>query len=408
MLAFRIAFRYIFSKKSTNAINIIARVSMLGMGVGAFALIVVLSVFNGFEGLVLSLYNSFYPDLEIRAAAGKTFIEDPKITQQIMSAEEVLAVARSLEENAYFQYDEQTQLGTIKGVDEAYQQVTSVKDFVRMGTFSIYDSPHNHAVVGANIGFSMNIDVERSTEPLQITVPRKGVKNAMRPEDVFTTRMAIPDGLFSIQQEFDSKYVFVNLKFAQELLGDEQSISSYELKLKPGANIDRAKKQLQEQLGAGYKVLTRYEQKAEMYQVILIERWVTTAILAFIILIISFNIIGSLSMLVIEKKRDISILKAMGGSEKLVQRVYLLNGLMASFIGAAVGMALGYAICLLQIKFHFLLLNSGGGDSFIINHYPVELRPMDAVITIAIIGVISLIAAYFPAKKAGESVMEFK
>lgn len=408
MLALRIAFRYIFSKKSTNAINIIARVSMLGMGVGAFALIVVLSVFNGFEGLVLSLYNSFYPDLEIRAATGKTFIEDPKISQQIVSAEDVLAVARSLEENAYFQYNDQTQLGTIKGVDEGYAQVTSVKDFVRMGTFSIYDSPQNHAVVGANIGFSMNIDIERSTEPLQITVPRKGVKTAMRPEDVFTTRMAIPDGLFSIQQEFDSKYVFVNLKFAQELLGDNQSISAYELKLKPGTSIEKTKKKLQEKLGSDYKVLTRYEQKAEMYQVILIERWVTTAILAFIILIISFNIIGSLSMLVIEKKRDISILKAMGGSEKLVRQVYLLNGLLASFIGAGIGMALGYLVCLLQLKFHFLLLNSGGGGSFVINHYPVELRPMDAVVTIAIIAIISLIAAYFPAKKAGESAMEFK
>jgi len=408
MLALRIAFRYIFSKKSTNAINIIARVSMLGMGVGAFALIVVLSVFNGFEGLVLSLYNSFYPDLEIRATTGKTFVEDPAVSKQIMSVAEVLAVARTLEENAYFQYDEQSQLGTVKGVDEAYPQVASVKDFVRLGTFSIYDSPHQHAVVGANIGFSMNIDVERSIEPLQITVPRKGVKTAMRPEDVFTTRMAIPDGLFSIQQEFDSKYVFVNLKFAQELLGDEESISAYEVKLKPGTNLVRTKENLQQLLGTDYKVLTRYEQKAEMYQVILIERWVTTAILAFIILIISFNIIGSLSMLVIEKKRDISILKAMGGSEKLVMWVYLFNGLMASFIGAGIGMALGYAICLLQIKFHFLLLNSGGGGSFVINHYPVELRPIDALITITIVGVISLIAAYFPAKKAGESAMEFK
>lgn len=408
MLALRIAFRYLFSKKSTNAINIISWVSMVGMAVGAFALIVVLSVFNGFEGLVLSLYNSFYPDLEIRAVQGKTFAQNEQLYNKLIKLDGVEAISQTLEENAYLEYGEDASLGTIKGVDDKYNAVTTVSKYVREGSFVLRDSNYHYAVIGANLSYPMNINVVRAIEPLRITVPRKGAKNAMLPGDAFTTMQAVPGGTFSIQQEFDSKYVFVDLDFAKELLGEDNRISAYEIKLKEGTDIEKARKQVSDIAGKEFAIRTRYEQKAEMYRVMKIERWVTTAILAFIILIISFNIIGSLSMLVLDKAKDISILKAMGADDKLVLRVYLLNGILASTIGAGVGLVLGYGLCLAQIKFHFLKLSGGNDSSFVIDYYPVVLKAQDAVVTVGIIVVISLLAAYFPARRAGQSVMNFK
>lgn len=390
-----------------NVVNVINSVSMFGMSFGAFALIVVLSVFNGFEGLVLSLYSSFYPDLEIRAAAGKTFEDNATLSGKILQLDGIASLSRTLEENAYLEYGEEAQLGTIKGVDEKYNDVTTVKQYVRDGQFLLRDSIRNYAVVGANISYPMNIDVNRGIEPLRVTVPRKGVKTAISPEDAFNTIPVIPAGIFSIQQEFDSKYVFVSLDFARELLGEENRVSAYEIKLKPGADIETAKELLAQAAGNGFKVRTRYEQKAETYRVMLIERWVTTAILGFIILIISFNIIGSLSMLVLEKVKDISILKALGGDVRLVKRIYLLNGMLSSLIGAFTGLLLGYAVVLLQMKFHFLKLG-GSESSFVINYYPVILKWRDPLITLIIITSISLLASYFPAKRASESEMNFK
>ncbi|HWB64855.1 MAG TPA: FtsX-like permease family protein [Chitinophagales bacterium] len=408
MLAYKFAFRYIFSKKSTNAINIIARVSMVGMAVGAFALIVVLSVFNGFEGLVVSLYDSFYPDVEVSAAVGKNFEDNPALLKKIEAVNGVTAVSRVLEENAYFEYGNHAQLGAVKGVDSHYNQVTTVNRFVRQGSFLLKDSSFQYAVIGANIGLALNVNIDRSIEPLKITVPRRGVKSAFLPEDEFNSMPVVPSGIFSIQQEFDSKYVFVSLDFARRLLDLDNRVSGYEIQLKPGANLNKTKQIIAAIAGKDFKVKTRYEQKAETYRVMLIERWVTTAILGFIILIISFNIIGSLSMLVLEKSRDISILKAMGADTKLISRIYLLNGMLASVIGAGIGMSAGYALCLLQIKFHFLKLSSGGDSSFVIDYYPVQLKLADFLVTITIIISVSLLAAYFPARRAGQSQMNFK
>ena len=381
---------------------------MIGMMVGAFALIVVLSVFNGFEGLVLSLYNSFYPDIEVTAVAGKTFEENHAAINHILKLDGVYALSRVLEENAYFEYGSQAQLGAIKGVDADYNKVTTVSHYVRDGKFLLHDTSLNYAVMGANISMPLNINIDRSMEPLRITVPRRGVKSAFVPEEEFNTMSAIPGGIFSIQQEFDSKYVFVSLDFARQLLGLDNRVSGYEIKLKDGADAEKVRAEIAQIMGQGFKLKNRYEQKADTYRIMKIERWVTTAILGFIILIISFNIIGSLTMLVLEKAKDISILKAMGGSATLIQRIYLLNGMLASTIGAGAGLLLGYAVCLLQMKFHFLKLSNGGDSSFVIDYYPVVLKWTDPLVTIAIIVSVSLFASYFPARKAGESLMSFK
>ncbi|MCS6933936.1 MAG: ABC transporter permease [Chitinophagales bacterium] len=407
MLAARIAFRYLFSPKSTHVINLITWVSMLGMGFGAMALVCVLSVFNGFEGLVLSLYNSFYPDIEVRAEAGKTFEEKPDVIKKILSVSGVVAVSRTLEENAYFEYGDEKKLGVIKGVDDNYTQVTRVHEFVRLGEYRLRRDSLFCAVIGANISFPMNIDVEESFEPLRITVPRKGVRNALLPGELFNTMFTIPAGVFSIQQEFDSKYVITDLHFVQRLTESENTLSAYEVKVNQEEDIEQVKVSLQKSLGTDYRVLARYEQKAEMYRIMKIERWVTTAILTFILLIISFNIIGSLTMLVIDKTKDIAILKAMGGTQRLIKHIYLLNGLFAAMLGAGAGMFIGYIICLLQMKFHFLKLG-GAGSTFVIDYYPVELHARDFVLTLVIIVCIALLASYLPARRAGEREMQFK
>jgi lipoprotein-releasing system permease protein len=226
MLIFKIALRYLFSKKSTNAINIIAAVSMVGMGVGAFALIVVLSTFNGFESLAISLYNTFYTDITITAVKGKTFTDDVGLRNKITQSPDVAALSRTLEENAYIKYIDKDYICTVKGVDSKYNDVADVKNHIKMGRFILWDSVNQYAVIGANVYSALNVDVERSVYPLQITVPRKGTGTALLPEDAFTFRDVVPGGVFSIQQEFDSKYVFVSLEFASELLGSENEAKS--------------------------------------------------------------------------------------------------------------------------------------------------------------------------------------
>lgn len=401
MLIFKIAFRYLFSKKSTNAINIIAAVSMVGMGVGAFALIVVLSTFNGFESLATSLYNAFYADLTITTTRGKTFTDIPVLRNRIEQAAPVELLSRTLEENAYIKYIDKDYICTLKGVDDNYAKVSAIEQHIKLGKFILQDTAYQYAIVGANILSALNIDVEKSLYPLQITVPRKGKGTAILPEDAFTTRDLLPGGVFSIQQEFDSKYVFVSLPFAQELLSNEGQLSAYELKLKPKQDLDDAKQVIQHIVGNEYIVKTRYEQKQTLYRVMRLERWAVYAILAFILLIISFNIIGSLSMLVIEKKQDIAILMAMGADEGMIQQIFVLEGMLSALIGAVIGMLLATGLCLLQIKYQFLKL-SGSENSFIVQGYPVKMKVEDFLLTLATVVVIAFIASYFPARKACE------
>ena len=274
-----------------------------------------------------------------------------------------------------------------------------------MGKFILRDSVNQYAVIGANVYSALNVDVDRSIYPLQITVPRKGTGTALLPEDAFTFRDVVPGGVFSIQQEFDSKYVFVSLEFASELLGSEHEVSAYEIKLKPNTDLVSAKEEIQKLVGSDFIVRTRYEQRETIYRVMRLERWAVYAILAFIMLIISFNIIGSLSMLVIEKQSDISILMAMGADQGMIQRIFLLEGVLSATIGAVIGIILATILCLLQIKYEFLKL-SGGDNSFVIQGYPVKLKLEDYVLTFFTVVIIALVASYFPAKKASTAVVD--
>jgi lipoprotein-releasing system permease protein len=323
----------------------------------------------------------------------------------IKQSPSVAALSRTLEENAYIKYVDKDYICTIKGVDGQYNAVTDVSSHTKMGRFILSDSTHQYAVMGANVYAALNVDVDRSVYPLQITVPKKGKGTAILPEDAFTFRDVIPGGVFSIQQEFDSKYVFVSLAFASELLDAGHEVTDYEIKLKPNVSLDAAKEAIQKLVGPAYLVKTRYEQRETIYRVMRMERWAVYAILAFIMLIISFNIIGSLSMLVIEKRSDISILMAMGADRSMIQGIFLLEGVLSATIGAIVGIFLATILCLLQIKYQFLKL-SGGDNSFVVQGYPVKLRAEDFILTFLTVVIIGLVASYFPARKASEAISE--
>lgn len=369
------------------------------MGVGAFALVVVLSVFNGFESLVVSLYNSFYPDIEITAATGKVFDDKPETRALIGKTAPYEAISATLEEQAYFKYVEKGTVASLKGIDSDYTRVTGLQEQIKAGQYRLKDTEFNYAILGANIYAALNADVERSIYPLQVTLPRRGVRNALLPEDAFNQRDLLPIGIFSIQQEFDSKYVFCSLDFAQDLGDNPGKISAYELKLKEGADRDQVRDQLRQALGPDFTVRTRYEQKQSVYRVMRTERWAVFAILSFILLIISFNIIGSLSMLVLEKKQDIFILKALGATPEMVSRIFLLEGALSGVLGATVGVLLGGAFCWLQQKTGFLKL-TGGDSSFVVQAYPVVMKATDFVLALCTVAGISFLASWLPARKA--------
>jgi len=407
MYRLQIALRYIFSKKKTNAINIITWVSMTGMGVGAFALVLVLSVFNGFENLVTSLYNSFYPSLEITATDGKFFYVSDTLTQKLNANSAIENYTQVLEENAYIQFADKDYLAKVKGVDPNFEKVTDVKGTVREGQFLLQKDNYKYAVIGANIAAALSVNTDRVLESLVINIPRQGNATAFRQEDAFYSSSVIPSGVFSIQQEFDSKYVFVSLDFMENLLDEPGLRSGIEIKLKPHTNAETVKKQLAAQLGGAFRIKTKYEQKETLYKIMRMERWAVFAILSFIMIIVSFNIIGSLFMVVIEKRKDIAILKSMGAAPRDIQLIFALEGMLTAVLGAVVGIVVAVVICLLQMKFGFVKLG-GSGATFVVEAYPVVLKASDILLTLLTVVFISLLAAYFPARSAAKSEINFQ
>lgn len=406
MVELKIAWRYLFSKKRVNVINIINYISMLGMGVGAFALIVVLSVFNGFEGLIKDLHRAFYPEIIIKPAQGKFIAYDSLLVKKISTDAAVAKVATVLEENAYLEYADRATIATIKGVDNNYLQTNSIRKHIRNGVFLTHEGEQQFAVLGANLNTALNVSLQNSLEPLKISVPKNTSATVFLPEDAFNSIYVFVSGIFTVQQEFDSKYVFVSLKTAQDLIGDETAVSSYEVKLKPNVNPNRLKQSIQENLGGNYSVKTRDELNATLYRVVKIERWAVFAMLTFILFIISFNILGSLAMLGIEKRRDISILKAMGATSSQVRNIFLLEGIFAGSFGGFIGVVLGLVVCILQQQYGFIKLAQGGA-SFVVDAYPVKIILSDIGFSLATVAVISIIAAFIPAVKASRQSISF-
>ncbi|MBK9730948.1 MAG: FtsX-like permease family protein [Chitinophagaceae bacterium] len=399
-LPFSFAYRYLFSKKSSNAINIISWVSVLGMFVGSLGLILVLSVFNGFEGLVISLYNSFNPDFTVTAKAGKSFTPDSMQMLELKKLGGIRAVAEVVEENALLTYADRQYIATIKGVDVDYGSLTGIDSAMYYGEFKLKNVGEDLAVVGLGIEQALGINYDNPFGFLTVYIPRKDKTTAINPEDAFNRGPIRPAGSFAIQSEFDSKYVFVPLSFARWLTGYEKQVSYLEIATESGVDEVKLQSAIQKLMGTSFEVRNRLQQNAVLYKVMRTEKWAVYAILTFILIVAAFNIVGSLSMLVIEKKKDIAILKAMGADESLIRKIFLFEGTLLSFIGCCSGFLLAAIIIIVQHKFEILKI---GGGSFVIDAYPVQMKAGDFVLVFITVISIGLLASWFPSWRAAKN-----
>ena len=392
--ALYIARRYLLAKKSHNAINIISGISVVGVAVGAMALVVILSVFNGFDELIKSLFNTFNPDLKITAVEGKTFEADSALLHVVKNQDGVLHVAEVVEENALLRYGDKQYIATIKGVSEDYDQVSNVDKMIVEGKFQLSENGKPKAVVGQGVAYFLSIGLN-FTNPINIYVPRREGGFSFIPQNAFKKKYVFPSGVFSIQQEYDQEYIILPLHFVRDLLDYENQVTAFELKLQPGVSSKEIEQSLAENLGSAYNVQNRYEQNELFYKIMKSEKWAIYLILSFILAVASFNIIGSLTMLIIEKKKDIFTLKSLGADDRLIRRIFFVEGWLISIVGAITGILLGAFVCWLQIRYELVQLHGSG--SFVINAYPVNIQFPDLILVLGIVLAIGLIAAWIPA-----------
>ncbi|MEO5582595.1 MAG: FtsX-like permease family protein [Saprospiraceae bacterium] len=386
------ASRYLLGKKSTNAINIISGVSILGISIGTAALILVMSVLNGFEGLIRGLINSFNPDLRIILVEGKTFNQDFTTLINLQNIPNVKWIYPYLEETALLEYKGIKDFALLKGVDSAFVQHTSILQKMDEGKFELNSPAGFMAVLGIGIRNKLAVSIDDDFARLAVFMPdaKAGVLHP------FKKRTLIPSGTFTIQQDYDSKYVFVDLDFLQDLLNKKDQVTGYEIQLHDYSEVVRTSKLLKKSLGPGYKVLDRNQQDAAFYKLMKMEKWVSYAILSFVLLLVAFNIVGALWMIVLEKKKDIMILKSMGMKDRSVKNIFISTGLWITGIGILIGFLLAIVFYYLQQQFGLVPIPEG----FLVDRYPVELRWFDFLIVGITVTIIGFIASIYPARKA--------
>jgi lipoprotein-releasing system permease protein len=395
-LSFYIAKRYLLGKKSQNAINIISTISVFGVTVGTMALVIVLSVFNGFDSVVKSLFNTFDPDIKITAVEGKTFMIGD-LHEKIGAIPGVEAVSQVLEENVLLLYGDKQHIATIKGVDNSFQDVTGLDSMIYDGSMKLTENNRNFAVVGQGIAHNLRIGLNFLNPLFVYTIDRKSRINMAQPEESIRRDFIYPSGIFAIEQDFDSRYVIVPIRFARKLLSYENEVSCLELKLDPSFSTDKVQEEIMVLLGEGFHVKNREQQNALFYRVMKSEKWAIFLILTFILIIASFNIIGSLSMLIIDQRKDILTLRNMGAANRLIERIFLVEGWLISITGSILGLALGTGISWIQQRFGVIKL--GGNGSFIIDAYPVKIQGPDIMLIWLTVILIGLIAARYPVRQ---------
>lgn len=401
------AWRYFRAKKSTSAINIIAWVSMSAIVVGAASLILVLSVFNGFEDLVKSLYSSFYPDLKVSPAKGKILTLSPGQLKELAGLEGIRSWSLVAEDKALLANGDQRSIVYLKGVDENYHRVTGVEGKIVKGKFELGTEDHPQAILGSGIENALGVETDRTILPLSVYLFKRGGPDyTADPASSMSNANIAPAGTFRIQQDFDDKYVITNLPFVKRMLGLKPSeYSGLELAVTDTREADILKLRLQRLLGNEYSVQTRYEQNQSLYSVMGTEKWVIYIVLSLILVVAAFNMVGALTMLVLEKQKDIHVLKALGASNNVIQKIFLTEGLLLALLGGGAGVLLAVIICWLQVKYKLVPLN---GDSFLIDYYPVKLVPTDFLLVLSTILIVALLASWFPSRKAANQPIELR
>lgn len=399
------AWRYFKGKKTTNAVNLIAWISILAIAVGAAALILVLSVFNGFEDLVKSLYADFYTDIRIAPASNKFLKLTSKQLLEIRGTAGVKQISTIAEEKAVLVNDEFQSIIYLKGVDDDYTQVSGLSKHIFKGRFDRGTADHPLLILGSGIENAVGADPGMDIIPLTVYLPNLKATN-FSGLDALNSYNADVSGSFKLQQDFDNKYAITNIGFMKYMLdlGPDQ-YSAVEVALNENAETEEIKENLQKLLGKNYKVETRYQQNQSLYSVMQVEKWVIYGILSLILVVAAFNMIGALTMLVLEKQKDIAVLKAMGADNGYIQRIFLNEGFVLALFGGGLGIIIAILLCLLQIKYKLLKLS---GNSFIIDYYPVKMVAADFVLVIGTIVFISTLAAWIPSKKASRQQFSLK
>jgi lipoprotein-releasing system permease protein len=390
-----IALRYLFSKKKQNIINIISAISVAGIIVATMALIIVLSVFNGFTDVIESFFSNFDPDLKITPDEGKMFDPAEYEFDRIKNMPGILHYAEVIEEVAMLKYNNQQYPAVIKGVPPNYADYTNIDTLIIDGKFILHDKGIDYAVVGQGVAFNLGVGLT-FIDPIRVYVPKKGRQASFNIASSINYNYIYPSGVFSVLEEIDSKYIIVPYKYASELFESKNLVSAVEIGLYPDSKSKKIQKEIQNILGANFTVKNKYQQHDLIYKTMKSEKWAAYLILVFILIIASFNVLSSLSMLIIDKKEDLFILKSMGANSNLIRKIFLFEGWLISIFGAILGSILGLLVCWAQIKFELVTLPGAG--SFVITAYPVKIVQFDVILVLGIVFIIGFIASWYPVK----------
>ncbi|WP_207512190.1 FtsX-like permease family protein [Longitalea luteola] len=404
---FLFAWRYFKAKKSTNAINIIAWVSIIAIMGITFAFIVVLSVFNGFEGLVKSLYSSFYPDMKISARSGKTIVLTEQQLQQLAAIKGIRAYTLVAEEKTLLINGDVQVPVNLKGVDTSYESVTDVADKLIRGNFQTGNIDEPSLVLGNGVENALGVESDKFLYPLTVYAFKRGMNyNVADPSQALAAASITTSGTFLIQQDIDNKYAITNLDFMKLMMGlGPNEYSALELSLQSGITAADVQKEIQQRLGLNYKVETKYEQNQSLYSVMNLEKWVIYGILTLMLVVAAFTMIGSLTMLVLEKQKDIQVLKSMGANNSLIQKIFLSEGMLLAGIGSAAGVVLAIIFCWAQVNFKLIAIQGG---TFLIDYYPVELVATDFLLVLITVSLVAFLASWFPSRRAALQPIELR
>lgn len=396
-----IAKRYLFSKKSTNAINVISVISVIGVAVATMALVIVLSVFNGFHDLVATFFTNFDPQLEVVPTQGKTAPSDDPLLAKMKALPAVDVATESVEDQALALYKGQQAMVIVKGVDDNFDQLTHVKDILfGDGTYSLHAGNLQYGIMGIRLAAALGTGA-RFGDYLRIYAPQKeGQFDAANPTQAFVVDSLLSPGVvFAVNQsKYDKNYIIAPIAFARNLFGQQGRLSSLEFRLKNGSDLDAVKKEMQSIGGSKYKVMDRFEQQADTFKIMQIEKYIAYIFLTFILIVACFNIIGSLSMLIIDKKNDVTTLRNLGANEHQISQIFLFEGWLISAFGAIIGIGLGLLLCWLQQQYGFVSLGNSSG-TFIVNAYPVSVHYTDVSLIFVTVLIVGWLAVWYPVRK---------
>ena len=397
-LPFYIARRYLFSKKKHNAINIISGISVCGVALATLALVCTLSVFNGFQDMVAGFFTAFDPELKITIREGKVFEPQGAAFQEVRSLPEIGVWTETLEENAMVQYKDRQAMAIIKGVEDNFEELTSIDSLLYgAGEFILHDSIVDYGVLGVELISELGTGLQ-FVDPLQVYAPKRNVRvNMANPSASFNRDYLFSPGVVFVvnQQKYDARYILTSLSFARNLFNYDTEVSAVELKLKPGADVTAVQRKIARILGDEFVVLDRYEQQADVFRIMEIEKFISYLFLTFILAKACFNVIGSLSMLILDKREDVETLRNLGADDRLIARIFLFEGRLISLFGALSGIVLGLLLCYIQQRFGIISLGGGNG-SFIVDAYPVSVHVTDVVLIFITVITVGFLSVWYP------------